>query len=128
MKKIFTGRIPLSRPVSTALLAQPISANWPHRFSPPGHYQAVPDASQTRHVSLTSSWAHTILHPTRYGACYPPKSVPFLYSGFMLLTDAIPVDRSPSSRVLALPRRDPTAAPSGPIMHQGIPLCLLGCR
>jgi hypothetical protein len=122
MEKIFAGHIPLSQPISIALPAQPISANWPCYFPPLGHCQAGPSASRTQHVSPTSSRVDTVLHPTRYGTRYPPKPISFLCSGFTPLTGTIPVDRSPSSRAPALPRWEPAAAPSGPITYRGVPL------
>jgi hypothetical protein len=45
--------IPPSRPVSTTLLAQPISTNRLGHFPPPGHCQAGPSVSQTPHLSLS---------------------------------------------------------------------------
>jgi hypothetical protein len=60
-------------------------------FASLGCCPADPGVSRTPHVSLSSSRAETVTHPTRYRARYRSKPIPFFYS----LTRCLPVKFRP---------------------------------
>jgi hypothetical protein len=61
-------------------LAQSSKRSWPVPSISAGCFQVGLGASRTPPISLSTSRVETISHPTRYGARYLPKPVPFLCS------------------------------------------------
>jgi hypothetical protein len=78
--KITMGHFLHGRPRLALPLTQSSIRSWPVLSASSRRCQAGPSASRTPHVNLSPSRAETITHPTRYGARYPPKPVPFLCS------------------------------------------------
>jgi hypothetical protein len=123
---------PPSRPVSTALPAQPITPNRPASFPPPCCCQAGPSALWTPYVSLTPLRAETIMQTDLFGPVSPGKPVPFLCSASPAIADRnshrLATHASPSSR-----RIDARHTPCRPVlsscalMHCGITSLLPAC-
>jgi hypothetical protein len=109
VKRIEIGKITVEHfsPWSAQLISASAQSSRHSRPTPSlsvGRYQVGPGTSWTPPVSITSSWAGNRYAPDPLPRLLRSNPSPFLCSGFMPITGAIPVDRLPSSSAPAPPR------------------------